>query len=170
MEKVKYLDHNSSLLYPGFYCVAPGVPGIGAPQQIVQFPDRFIFLYGGRMTFRQIPLDKPHRTDVDRSLMGDSVAHWEGNMLVVDVTNFDDLQWLGSSGWFHTTEMHVIEKLTRDGDFLTYQVTVEDPKVFAEPWVRRRRLKVSTKAEDELVEEGPCVEKDASHLVNHDHD
>jgi len=121
------------------------------------------------MNFRLVPIDKPHNTDADPSLMGDSVAHWDGNTLVVDVTNFDDLQWLGSSGWFHTAGMHVIERLTRDGDILTYQVTVED-SVLAEPWVRTRKLKVSTDPANALAEEGPCLEKDASHLVNFDHD
>lgn len=169
--KVAYLDHNSSMMYPAFYCVPRGVPGIGAPQQIVQFPDKVIFLYGGTMNFRLIPIDKPHRTDADPSLMGDSVAHWEGNTLVVDVNNFDDMQWLGSSGWFHTADMHVIERFTREGNLLTYQVTVEDPSIFTEPWVRARRMKISTDpTADALTEEGPCLEKDASHLVNHDHD
>jgi hypothetical protein len=169
--KVAYLDHNSSMLYPAFYCVPRGVPSMGAPQQIIQFPDKVILLYGGTMNFRLVPIDKPHRTDADPSLMGDSVARWDGNTLVVDVNNFDDMQWLGSSGWFHTADMHVIERFTRDGDVLTYQVTVEDPSIFTEPWVRARRMKVSTDpTADALTEEGPCLEKDASHLVNHDHD
>jgi hypothetical protein len=130
-----------------------------------------IFLYGGTMNFRLVPIDKPHHTDADPSLMGDSVAHWDGNTLVVDVNNFDDMQWLGSSGWFHTADMHVIERFTRDGNLLTYQVTVEDPSIFTEPWVRGRKLKLSGDPDaDALAEEGPCLEKDASHLVNHDHD
>ena len=169
--KVARLDHDSNQLYPGFYCVPRGMPGMGAPQQIVQLPDKLIFLYGGAMNFRLIPIDKPHHTDAAPSLMGDSVAHWDGNTLVVDTNNFDDLQWLGSSGWFHTKEMRVIERFTRDGNMLTYQQTVEDPSIFTEPWVHARRMKLSADPDaDALSEEGPCLEKDASHLVNFDHD
>lgn len=164
--KVDDLDYHSNQLDPAFNCVERGVPRMGAPQQIIQFPDKVVLLYGGAMHFRMVPIDKPHRTDLDPSLDGDSVAHWDGNTLVVDTNNFDDLQWLGSSGLFHTVDMHVIERFTRDGNTLTYQVTVED-SVFAQPWVRTRKLQLSKQA---LVQEAPCLNMDSEHLVNFDHD
>ena len=45
--------------------------------------------------------------------MGDSIGRFEGDTLVVDVTNFNDDTWLGSDGYFHTEKMHIVERLTR---------------------------------------------------------
>ena len=66
--------------------------------------------------FRVIPTDgRPHRADADPSYMGDSIGRFDGDTLVVDVTNFNDDTWLGSDGYFHTETMHVVERLTREG-------------------------------------------------------
>ena len=66
--------------------------------------------------------------------------------------------------------MHVVERLTRKGDAITYSATVEDPQVLAKPWtVGPRDLKKSTSQADALVEAPPCVEHDAPHIVTLDH-
>jgi hypothetical protein len=66
--------------------------------------------------------------------------------------------------------MHVVEKLTRHGDVLTYQATVEDPNVLAKPWVQTaRQLKLSASKDDALLEAPPCVEHDAPHIMTLDH-
>jgi len=108
-----------------------------------------------------------HRTDIDTSYMGDSVAKWDGDTLVVDVNNLNDDTWLGADGYFHTEAMHVVERFSRNGDALNYQVTVEDPNVFTKPWVMNPRM---LRLGNRPLEEGPpCVEKDAEHLVTLDH-
>jgi hypothetical protein len=63
--------------------------------------------------------------------------------------------------------MHVTERLTRNGDVINYQATVEDPNVFTKPWVTNpRTLRLGSRP----LEEGPpCVEKDAPHLVTNEH-
>ena len=84
-----------------------------------------------------IPTDgRKHSDDIDPSFMGDSVAHWEGDTLVVDVTGFNDKTWLGVGGaTLHTEALHVIERYTRvDYDTITYQVTIDDPKAFTKTW------------------------------------
>jgi hypothetical protein len=63
------------------------------------------------------------------------VGHWEGDTLVLDSIAFTDATWLGRGGYFHSDQMHVIEKFTRQGDALLYDVTVEDPGVLVEPYV-----------------------------------
>jgi hypothetical protein len=74
--------------------------------------------------YRIIPTDgSPHRADANPSCCGDSVGRWEGNTLVVDVTNFVDDTWFGEGGYFHTDAMHVTERFWRDGANLAYQVT-----------------------------------------------
>jgi hypothetical protein len=59
---------------------------------------------------------------------------------VIDASNFVDRTWLGRGGFSHSSKMRVIEKLTRQGDVLLYDVTVEDPEVLAEPCVYPTRV------------------------------
>ena len=73
--------------------------------------------------------------DLEPSYMGDSVGHWEGDTLVVDVTGFNDKTWLGPTGTFHTEALHVTERYTRvDYNTINYDVTMEDPNVLTKPW------------------------------------
>jgi hypothetical protein len=74
---------------------------------------------------------------------------WEGDTLVVDTNNFNDQTWLGWPGYFHSDELRVVEKLTRTGNTITYEVIVEDSKVLQRPWVwtpRMVRLNTDPKA------------------------
>src|SRR5918911_40713 len=162
LAKVKDLEVRQSQEDPAFYCKPAGVPRMGPPAQIIQLPDKVVFLYATNL-FRLIPIGAAHRTDIDTSYMGDSVAKWDGDTLVVDVNNLNDDTWLGPDGYFHTEAMHVTERFTRTGDTLTYLVTVEDPNVFTRPWnMNPRTLRLGNRP----LEEGPpCVEKDAEHLV-----
>src|SRR5262252_5040241 len=171
LAKVKDLSEKQGVLDPAFYCKPQGVPRMGPPTQIVQTPGQVVFLYSASNLFRIIPTDgRPHRTDADPSYMGDSTGRFEGDTLVVDVTNFNDDTWLGSDGYFHTEKMHVVERLTRKGDVITYTATVEDPDVLAKPWTTTpRQLKLSTSKADALQEAPPCVEHDAPHIVTLDH-
>ena len=171
LAKVQELSDKQGVLDPAFYCKPQGVPRMGAPTQIIQTPGQVVFLYGGSNLFRVIPTDgRPHRADADPSYMGDSIGKFEGDTLVVDVTNFNDDTWLGSDGYFHSEKMHVVERLTRKGDIVTYTATVEDPLVLATPWVMNARaLKLSTSKADALLEAPPCVEHDAPHIVTLDH-
>jgi hypothetical protein len=171
LEKVKYLSDRQDILDPAFYCKPAGVPRMGPPTQIVQTPGQVVFLYGASNLFRVIPTDgRPHRADADPSYMGDSIGRFEGGTLVVDVTDFNDDTWLASDGYFHTEKMHVVERLTRKGDVITYTATVDDPLVLAKPWTMNSRdLKRSTSQADALLEAPPCVEHDAPHIVTLDH-
>ncbi len=57
----------------------------------------------------------------------------EGDTLVIDSTSFVDTTWLGRGGLFHSADMHIIEKLTRVGNEIQYDMTIEDPDSFIEP-------------------------------------
>jgi hypothetical protein len=168
--KVKNLFDRESKTDPVFYCGKPGIPRIGPPRRIIQMPNEMIFFYEDISgdPYRIIPTDgRKHRADANPSAYGDSVGHWEGNTLVVDVNNFVDDTWFGEGGYFHTDAMHVTERFWRDGENLAYQVTVEDPKVLTAPWTMPVRL---VKPSTEPLEESPqCTESDAAKLTNNDH-
>ena len=72
--------------------------------------------------------------------MGNSVARWEGDTLVVDVIGFNDKTWLAGTGTFHSDALHITERYTRvDKDQINYEVTMEDPNVLTKPWTLHRR-------------------------------
>jgi len=76
-----------------------------------------------------------HPTEKNEFWLGDSRGHWEGDTLVVDVTDFEDETWLDRAGDFHSTDMHVVERWKfLDPNTIDYQATIEDPKVFSRPW------------------------------------
>jgi hypothetical protein len=171
LAKVKALEDKQSRNDPAFYCKPAGVPRMGPPDQIVQAPGRVVFLYASENTFRTIPTDgRGHRNNTYPTFRGDSVGHWEGNTLVVDVNQFTDESWLGVDGWIHSDAMHVIERFTRKGDMVAYDVTVEDPNVFTKPWVlATRTLKRGDMKKEQLEESEPCRELSGEFLVNDEH-
>ena len=121
-------------------CLMGGIPRtttVGLfPMQIVQTPTQVIMLYELFHSFRVIPLNAKHPDDLEPTYMGDSVGHWEGDTLVVDVISFNDRTWIGATGTFHSDAMHVTERYTRvDYNRINYDVTVEDPKVLTKPWI-----------------------------------
>ena len=82
--------------------------------QIVQCKDLVLILYeGAAHTYRIIPTDERPHEKWDQLGMGDSVGHWEGNTLVLDVTNYNDTTWLDSSGHRHSDQLHIIKRDTR---------------------------------------------------------
>jgi hypothetical protein len=111
--------------------------------RIIQTPTDIIFFYGnnsdyggGNYEYRDIPTDGRKRPDtVESYYHGLPIGKWEGDTLVIDSTNFVDTTWFGRGGLLHSAEMRMIEKLTRKGDEILYQVTIEDPESLIEPWV-----------------------------------
>jgi hypothetical protein len=78
---------------------------------------------------------KDHKEAPAPSWMGWSNGHWEGEMLVIETTGLDDRSWFDRAGNFHSEALHVIERYTRTGpDHLSYEATIEDPKVFTRQW------------------------------------
>jgi hypothetical protein len=122
---------------PEIKCYLPGVPRatyMPYPFQIVQTPQFILMAYEFAGAARTIYMDKVPPNPVD-SWMGHSVGHGEGDTLVVDVTRLNDQTWFDRAGNFHSDALHVVERYTPlSADALTYEVTIEDPKVFSRPW------------------------------------
>jgi len=142
--KVQELDMWTNKYDPVMTCQPLGVPREGPPRRIYQTDKDVTFIYtggdagGGYGEFRIIPTDgRKHgkEAEYDVTYLGDTVGRWEGDTLVLDAVAFTDMTWLGRGGLIHSDKMRVIERFTRQGDALLYDVTVEDPEMFAEPWV-----------------------------------
>jgi hypothetical protein len=178
-EKVQKLDQNGNNADPSFGCMPAGVPRMGPPAKIVQTPKETIFLYvspaaeGWGDAYRIIPTDGRSHTpldDLDGTWKGESIGHWEGDTFVIDTIGFNDSSWLDIGGYFHSENMHVVERMRREGDTLTWQATVDDPDVLIKPWVTNlRTLKLNPDPKAWLTETLPCVEHDLSHLVTKEH-
>ena len=100
--------------------------------QIVQSPGYVVIEMEQSHDARLIPLDgSPHLPSSIRHWLGDSRGRWEGNTLVVDVTNFTDKAPFRAS----FEKLHLVERFTRvDADTVSYEVTVDDPTTFTKPW------------------------------------
>jgi hypothetical protein len=153
LARIKELKDDQINVDPAFHCGPPGIVRIGPPHRIVQTAREIVVLYddlNGNF-FRLIPIDgRKHRTGIEPSAHGDSVGRWEGDTLVIDVRNILEDTWLGDNGLFHTANLKVTERLTRQGDTLKWEAIVEDPEVLEEPWkVTPRTMTLMTDAEIE---------------------
>ena len=122
---------------PELKCYLPGIPRatyMPYPFQIVQSSSKIQMIYTFSNAARTIHLDKVAGPP-DDTWMGHSVGRWEGDTLVVEVTNFNDKTWFDRAGNFHSDALHVVERYTAASrDHLLYEATIEDPNVFTRPW------------------------------------
>ncbi len=168
--KVKELDAKQVHHDPVLRCQPPGVPRIGPPDKIVQTAREIVFLYEdvSGPFFRIVPLRSGvKRIDPSESYLGDAEGRWEGDTLVVETRNLNNLTWLTDDGSFHSPKLWVEERLTREAGRIVWQATAHDPDVLAEPWQVRPRVMMP--AEFEMSEPAPCVEQDLSQMVDETH-
>jgi len=140
-------------------CMMPGVPrttGMPMPMQFVQGPKQFIILYEAYHAFRIIPFDAKHPNDIEPSFMGDSVAHWEGDTLVLDVVGFNTQTWISGVGTIHTDRLHVVERYRFvDPHTVVMEATIEDPGALTKPSKTYFTLRL---APGERIREYECLE------------
>ena len=105
---------------------------------------------------RNIVMDgSPHLPANIRQWYGDSRGHWEGNTLVIDVTNFSPkTDFQGSR-----ENLHLVERWTRTGpSTLEYAVTIEDPTVWTRPWTVKQEFTKQSDEENRIYYEPRCIE------------
>jgi hypothetical protein len=149
-------------------CLMGGLPEIGTLgaiadrisfRRIVQTPGGISMFYDvgqGQGWQRNIIMDgSPHLPAGIRQWYGDSRGHWEGNTLVIDVTNFSPkTDFQGSR-----ENLHVVERWTRSGPTtLEYAVMAEDPTVWARPWTAKQEFILQNNAENRIYTEPRCIE------------
>ena len=127
---------------PGVRCTPVGTPGMWTinpyPHQLITKPGLYVHLIESDNAWNVVHTDgRPHRKsdDLEPLYNGDQTAHWEGDTLVIDTISIDERTWINQTGWFHSDQAHVIERVRRPSmNYLEYQYTVEDPKVLTKPW------------------------------------
>src|SRR5215470_4598382 len=144
-------------------CLTPGLPEFGGAtgsfRRIVQTPGGITMFYDvgqGQGWQRNIVMDgSSHLPSGIRQWFGDSRGHWEGNTLVIDVTNFSPkTDFQGSR-----EKLHLIERWTRTGPTsLEYAVTIEDPTVWTKPWTVRQEFTKQSDQENRIYYEPRCLE------------
>jgi catechol 2,3-dioxygenase-like lactoylglutathione lyase family enzyme len=125
-------------------CITQGLPGLMMPTiynnglQIVQSPDHVVILKEMIHEARVIPIEsKPSLGEDLRQWLGDSRGHWEGDTLVVEVTNFNGREQYRSSG----ETLRLVERYTRIGpNTIEYRFTVDDPETWTRPWTAMFRF------------------------------
>jgi hypothetical protein len=148
----------------GDRCLTAGLPEFGTAyggsfRRIVQTPGGISIFYDvgqGQGWQRNVVMDgRPHLPSNIRQWYGDSRGHWEGNTLVIDVTNFSPkTDFQGSR-----ENLHLVERWTRTSPTsLDYMVTIEDPSVWARPWTVRQEFTRQSDQENRLYYEPRCVE------------
>jgi hypothetical protein len=142
-------------------CLTAGLPGIGGQRtnRIVQTPGGIAMVYDvgqGQGWHRNIVMDgSPHLPSNIRQWYGDSRGHWEGNTLVIDVTNFTaKTDFQGSR-----ENLHLVERWTRtEPNTLEYVVTIEDPTVWTKPWTVTQEFIRQSEQANRIYYEPRCNE------------
>lgn len=171
MAKVKELADDQVNVDPAFTCGPPGLPRIGPPHRIFHTRREVAVLYddlNGNF-HRVIPIDgRSHRPGIAPSSLGDSVGRWDGDTLVIEARNILEDTWLGDNGLFHTADLKVTERLTRQGDTLKWEAIVEDPDVLAEPWKVTPRT-LTLMANTEIEEAAFCEDRGVGDRVTREY-
>jgi hypothetical protein len=149
-------------------CLLGGVPRpfYNTRFRILQPDGNVVFVWDDYHSYRVVPLDGRSHVGSDIKLwMGDSRGHWEGNTLVIDVTNLNAKSRLSVVGDFFSDKVHIVERLMFvDANTMNYEARIDDPTVFARPWTLRVAEK---RVADEEMWEFACHEgeRSAEHMV-----
>ena len=133
-------ENNSDWLAndPLVKCYMPGIPRanyLPFPFQIVQSTDHIIFAYEFASASRIVYVDQPDFEAPILSWMGHNLARYEGDTLVIEVTDQVPETWLDHAGNHHTDALRVTERYTHVGpNVIQYEATLEDPNVYTRPW------------------------------------
>ena len=146
-------------------CILSGMPRIMLFSfRILYFPDTVLFLSDYIAANRIMRMRGPHIADGIRLYMGDPVARWEGDALVVESKNFNGKAWFALGGDFASDAMQIVERFKMpDANTIAWQATITDPKVFTRPWTMQMGPYTRDQAwnEDEEEIEDSCHEGNA---------
>jgi hypothetical protein len=143
----------------GGRCMGGNLPDLGAWHTIVQSPEAVAIYYDtgqGQGWHRVIPISSaPHLPSNVTTWWGDSRGRWEGNTLVVDVTNFNNRRTFRGS----REGLHLVERFARTGPkTFEYTLTIEDPTVWTRPWTVKTEYTKYPDEANRVYKEPRCME------------
>ena len=151
------------------HCLPPGLTRLvntPNPMEIVQTDKKVVLLFEGFNQFIIVPTDgRKHTADPDPTWFGESIGWYEGDTLVVDTVAFNGRARLDTIGHPFSDKLHVVQRYTRDSpETLAYEITVEDPVMYAKPFTNKRVWRLRT--DWELIEYS-CMENNKDLLDGH---
>ena len=158
-EKAQEYLNRRSVDDPTTFCIpqpSPRITPVGLfPIEFVHTRDKLVILYEYFNAVRSIPIGRPLPDDVEPAYLGNSVARWDADTLVIEASQFKEGGWV-TNGAFTSDALRVTERFTRvDRDQMNYEALIEDPKVFTKPWTIRTTLMLR---EGARVREYVCTE------------
>jgi hypothetical protein len=168
MHRAQHLKPSRPDLFdPVSRCFMEGVPRINyqGNMRIIQTPQYIAILHEFGHHYRVIYLDgRPTIGNTLKLWMGDSRGRWEGNTLVVEVSNHNARTWFDIVGSFHSDAMRVVERWTfADPKRIDYVATIEDPKVYTQPW--KLAITLGRNEPQEQWESAVCEGNKAVHVA-----
>ncbi|MDH3282130.1 MAG: hypothetical protein OEQ18_13510 [Gammaproteobacteria bacterium] len=150
-------------------CYMPGVPRatyMPFPFQIIQTPEQILIVYEYANATRIVHMASEPPSPAP-SWMGWSIGRFEGDTLVIEVTDQNDQTWFDRAGNFHSEELVVTERYTQTGpNHLRYEASIEDPAVFTRPWTISMPLYRRVEENVQLME-FKCVEFAEQFMYEH---
>jgi hypothetical protein len=148
-------------------CLPPGLPRlmlIRSPFEILQRTNTVYFVHELNRLPRRAYLNEKLPTDVDPHYLGYSVAHWDGDALVIESSGFEEGTLLDATGLPHSEAMQLTERyqLDKDGKHLHARFTIEDSKTFTAPWSFKAEY---VKRPGYELHEDVCADKQKPHLL-----
>lgn len=142
-------------------CYMPGIPRANYmpfPFQIVQSPEHTVMAYEFASAMRIVYMDQPDLEGPVPAWMGHSRGHWEGDTLVIRVTDFMPYTWFDRAGNHHSDQLEVIERYTLETpNLIRYQAEIRDPVTYTRPWTLSLPLYRRMEKNAQLLE-FKCVE------------
>jgi hypothetical protein len=154
---------------PRDFCLPPGmIAGMLSANavRLVQNKEFLVIAHEFMAMTRLIPLDgRPHREGMEPMFNGDPVGHWEDDTLVIETTNFkrwmlDDYYYTDPKQYrMHSDALTTSERIHRkDATTLSYKMTIDDPKIFTQPWSQDFEMKAKPEWEKMGIFEYVCEE------------
>jgi limonene-1,2-epoxide hydrolase len=149
-------------------CRPTGVQGVTSPKGpvlILQTPEKLVFVAEEDREVRKVFLTGEHPSDLNLSYSGDSVAHWEGNTLVIDTVGYNGKGQLDEVGNPHGKQLHMVQRLTKsaDGNTLTNIITFDDPEYYTKPFTKTRTWRRTSGVK---LDDYDCAENPRSDLFD----
>ena len=171
LQKFQHHEQETANFDPGAHCLPWGLVrswGTPFPAEIFQTPKRLAILFEMNNTFHVVPTDgRAHAKDPDPTWMGASIGTWDGDTLVIDTVGFNGKTWLDTAEHPSSDALHVVERLhLLDADHLAYEMTAEDPKMYAKP-IHNSRTFARMRPGQELMEYS-CEENNKELLEGHE--